>query len=108
MVDNQINSLDELGNQDSNDNKIKKIVGINFLIFLVYYVTAFILLKMDSEVSFFYIYLYPLQALINFIIAGVNLSRKEYKSASAYFLSAILLLIVGFGACFVAVIGVGF
>jgi len=62
----------------------------HFLIFLVYYIFALILLKgriLDEQLSFSYIIIYPIHAIVNLIIGGVKLSQKEHESASGFFLA---------------------
>ena len=93
--------------QEEEKSPFKKIMKINFIIFLVYYVIALFLLRSSSrfgEMAFLFIFLYPLQSIINFIAGGVSAFAKNGKS-SAFFLAGFLILIIGFGACFFAIIG---
>ncbi|MBI3334719.1 hypothetical protein HYZ97_04490 [Candidatus Pacearchaeota archaeon] len=79
----------------------KKILGVNFIIFLIYYVIALLLIQKLG----FLLFLYPIQALINSILGIVYIFKKDSIKSSAFFLAAFLLLLVGFGACFIGVAG---
>ncbi len=92
--------------QEEEKSPFKRIIGINFLIFLIYYILFLTVLKLGGpRIGGFIVFLYPLQVITNFIAGIVYAIKRDHRSSSAFFLSALIILIVGFGACFVAVMG---
>lgn len=84
------------------------VVGINFLIFICYYTFGLLLPKISGDdlgtLIIFYGYMVHAGALVLISIEeGIRgMVKKTKTNAGQLFLSAILLLIIGFGACTVA------
>lgn len=82
------------------ENKLN-IFGLNFIIFGVYYILGIFLTGTIFGALVFYGYIF--HAIILILISIMELirgmSQKIKTNAGQYFLMAILLLIVGFGAC---------
>lgn len=57
-----------------------------------------------SNLGFYLIWGYVIHAIILFIAAFVKFFKQQYQSAGQYALTAITILIVGFGICFYVVV----
>ena len=86
-------------NEKPGETSFKKIIKINFLIFLSYYIVCLAMIKFRVGYDLLFVIIYPLQALINFILAAIYFTRKENKKAMIYFIASLLIILVGFGTC---------
>ena len=73
------------------DKAFIKIVSINLLIF-----TAYTFVSMAFHAWLLLAICFPMHALICFLLA---LSNEERLPKSAFFLSLLLILLIGFGTC---------
>ena len=110
MVSEEVSDTPEQLENEDKKSPFKKVIGINFIIFFIYYVMALMMLKlgrqgMSGNYGFFLLYLYPIQVIINFLAGVVLAIKRDGMRSGAYFLSAFIILIVGFGSCFFAFIG---
>jgi hypothetical protein len=91
--------------------KKMSVFGANFLIFLGYYILAVILSHVaDGGLGVTVIFggyvVHAAVLILMSVVLGIGgVMRKEKTNASQYLLMGILLLIVGFGACTVALTG---
>jgi hypothetical protein len=85
----------------------KMIVGINFLIFLAYGLVAlfsFGVPLVNRAFGSLFLFAYPAQAIINFVLAGVFIFYDKDK-ATAFMFSSFMIFLVGFGSCFFITVG---
>lgn len=85
-------------------NNIGKIAGINLLIMLAYMAINWSANMGTPEGGLSYMVMAMLlvgaHALIMFIVSLVYFSRKENEIGKAWLLSALIVIVVGFSACF--------
>ena len=91
--------------KDNSDKITFKIVGINLLIEVIL-VILFIFrsyLNFGQTIRFSYSYFFTLLIVLQFlgnILLGIISAVKKNGRAVGYFLSASLMLLIGFGTCF--------
>jgi uncharacterized membrane protein YhaH (DUF805 family) len=86
----------------------KSIVGTNLLIFVVYFILSFAYAINNPENGIGLIFsAYMIHPIILITMAVIRLIQRRWKDAGLYFLMAIIIPIIGFGACTVAFIGSG-
>jgi hypothetical protein len=79
-----------------------RVIGTNLLIFLVYTIIVFATGGNGIVNVLTYIYHAGALLLISLVLAVMGSRDKRSYNASAYFVSAGLLLVIGFGTCFLA------
>ena len=95
-------------NISKEDKPVLSILKINLIIFFIYFVIAFSssLISPAREYDVFGRILIPFflsiaQMGINWIMGIGSLFFKDYrKNAGAFFLSGLIILLIGFGSCF--------
>jgi hypothetical protein len=82
--------------------KIAIIMTWNFIIVLIFSVSSF-LMSNDDGIGFAILFV-PIQIVINFILSFYNFYIGKKELGKSFFLSALLLLIIGPSTCFGAFI----
>lgn len=78
--------------------KKSKVFIINILIFIVYYLIAFFLIKSNGELVLL-LGLYIPHTIILFILSFIRFFKGQFREAALYAFTAIALVVIGFGAC---------
>lgn len=78
--------------------KLNKTVSINLLILLVINIIELFMAR-DYVLLFIVPLFLVVQVVVNLLIAIINLIRKDYNGAKSFFLSAVLVALIGFSAC---------
>jgi hypothetical protein len=93
-------------------NQNSKIFFFNLLVFAVYYVIAYAL-PVDARGHFGAMATgivssgYMFHAFLLLVLAIINVFRKDKAATRMYLLSMVAIIIIGFGACTVSVLGLG-
>lgn len=78
----------------------KKILGINLGIFAAYTLLSYLMGYKDASGAFFHAFFIAIHVIISFLIGIIRLiTVKENSDGGAFILSAVLILVIGFGTC---------
>jgi heme/copper-type cytochrome/quinol oxidase subunit 4 len=78
----------------------KKILGVNLSIFAVYTLLAHLMGIKDASGWVYHAFFIAIHVVISFLIGIIRLlTVKENSDGGAYILSAVLILVIGFGTC---------
>jgi hypothetical protein len=98
-----INPIDENSpvTQSTEKQTVRKssIFGINVLIFFIYYVLTLILVTSNQDMFMYLLLLYIPHSILLFVFSVIQFFRKERRKAAILGFTAIVLFIIGFGAC---------
>jgi hypothetical protein len=83
------------------EKKHRSVMGWNLLFLGIYFFIFLVLASVSrfDEILFIYMYAYLGHALVLLIIAMVRIVQQRNREAAEYFLTAIALPIIGYGAC---------
>ena len=84
---------------------LTEILLLNFAAMLIFMISFYFLAKWSEAVvpgvvvAGLMFFIIPLQALINLILSTIGFYSKDKREGSYFLLSALMVLVVGFSAC---------
>jgi hypothetical protein len=82
------------------EQRTKEVLAVNLIIFAAYTLLSYVFGFKDQSGWFYHVFAIAIHAITNFLIGLIRMiAVKNNTDGGAYMLSALLILIIGFGTC---------